>query len=124
MSRRCTIAKETRTSSPAVRRALGVGKSVALALVFTVLILAWLAWREGIANGPEALDEQAAGLDAGALEGWPFVDGGVEGVAVSTDARVEDGGGTSSEDGGPRGYVMRGGLRLDSAVSGVCRRLG
>ena len=86
-----------------MRRALGVGKSVALALVFTVLILAWLAWREGIANGPEALDEQAAGLDAGALEGWPFVDGGVEGVAVSTDARVEDGGGTSSEDGGPEG---------------------
>jgi len=60
--------------------------SVALATVLTVIVLAWLAFREGIFDSPEALDQQAEGIDAGALEGWPFVDGGVQ------DAGVQDAG--------------------------------
>jgi hypothetical protein len=44
----------------------------------TAVILGWLAFREGIFDGPEALDERTEGVDSGALEGWPFVDGGVE----------------------------------------------
>jgi len=59
---------------------------------------------------PEALDEQAAGLEPGALEGWPFVDGGVPdagvaapadaGVAAPADAGVEEAKGPSIGLGG------------------------
>lgn len=71
-----------------VSRGLALAKSLALALLFTGLILAWLAWREGLFAGPEALDEQAAGQQPGNLEGWPFVDGGVPdaGVVPAADA--------------------------------------
>jgi hypothetical protein len=63
--------------------------SVALAIVLTVIVLAWLALREGIFDSPEALDEQAAGLDGEALEQWPFVDGGTEDAGLE-DAGVQD----------------------------------
>jgi len=65
--------------------------SVALAILLTLIVLAWLAFREGIFDSPEALDEQAAGLDGGALEQWPFVDAGLEDAGVQ-DASVQDAG--------------------------------
>jgi hypothetical protein len=52
--------------------------SVALAILLTLIVLAWLAFREGIFDSPEALDQQAEGLDGGALEQWPFLDAGLE----------------------------------------------
>ena len=57
-------------------------------------MLAWLAYREGIFDEPEALDEQATGVEPGALEGWPFVDGGVPepSAAAPGDAGAEDAG--------------------------------
>jgi len=81
---------------------MGIAKSFALSLVFTALILAWLAFREGIFDGPEALDERAERAGTTELDRWPFVDGGVEdaGVAVATDAGVEDAGGPSIGLGG------------------------
>jgi hypothetical protein len=66
-------------------RGVALATSFVLSLVFTALILAWLAFREGIFAGPETLDRR-----------------GVEdaGEAVSTDAGVEDGGGPSIGLGG------------------------
>jgi hypothetical protein len=61
------------------------------------VILAWLAYREGIFDSPEALDEQVGG---GELEGWPFVDGGVEDASAPADAGVEDAKGPSIGLGG------------------------
>ena len=71
-----------------------VATSLALSFLFTAIILGWLALREGIFDGPEALDEKAAGVEPGALEGWPFVDGGVEepAAAVPADGGAEDAG--------------------------------
>lgn len=88
------------TSTPS--RGVAIAKSLALSLLFTAVILAWLVFREGIFDGPEALDEQAAGLDAGPLEGWPFVDAGVEDASVTApvDAGVEDAKGPSIGLGG------------------------
>jgi len=63
--------------------------SVALGIVLTGIVLAWLALREGIFDSPEALDEQAAGLDGGALEQWRVVDGGIEDPGLK-DAGAED----------------------------------
>ena len=65
--------------------------TVALAVLLTVLTLGWLAFREGIFDSPEALDERAASLDGGVFDQWPFVDGGVEDAGVG-DAGVEDAG--------------------------------
>jgi len=72
-------------------RGVAFAKIFGLSLLFTALILGWLAFREGIFDGPEDLDERTEGVDSGALEGWPFVDGGVEepSPAVPTDAGVE-----------------------------------
>jgi hypothetical protein len=84
--------------------------SVALAIVLTIIVLAWLALREGIFDSPEALDEQAAGLRGGALEQWPFVDGGTE------DAGVQDAGAPAGlEDAGLAGrrVTKRPSLGLD-----------
>lgn len=71
--------------------------SVALAIVLTLIVLAWLAFREGIFDSPEALDQQAEGLDGGALEQWPFSDAGLEDAGIQ-DAGVQDGG---VQDAGP-----------------------
>ena len=65
--------------------------SVALAIVLTLIVLAWLAFREGIFDSPEALDQQAEGLDGGALEQWPFLDAGLEDAGIQ-DASVQDAG--------------------------------
>jgi len=84
------------------QRALGFAKVLALSLLFTAVILGWLAVREGIFDGPEALDERTEGAESGALEGWPFVDGGVEEPSpeVPTDGGVEDAKGPSLGLGG------------------------
>ena len=37
-------------------------------MLLTVLILGWLAFREGIFDAPEALDQRAASLDGGVFE--------------------------------------------------------
>jgi hypothetical protein len=65
--------------------------SVALAILLTLIVLAWLAFREGIFDSPEALDQQAEGLDGGALEQWPFLDAGLEDTGIQ-DASVQDAG--------------------------------
>lgn len=74
-------------------------KSVALAVVLTILVLAWLAFREGIFDSPDTLDEEAAELDAGVLDQWPFLDAGVADAGVTDggtpDAGAPDGGGTT-----------------------------
>ncbi len=59
-------------------RGVAFAKIVGLSLLLTAVILGWLAFREGIFDGPEDLDARTEGVDSGALEGWPFVDGGVE----------------------------------------------
>jgi len=66
-------------------------KSAALAVVFTILVFAWLAFREGIFDSPETLDNKAASLDAGALDRWPFLDAGVADAGAG-DASVADAG--------------------------------
>ena len=73
-------------------RVAALAKSLALSLLFTALILAWLAFREGIFDGPETLDQQAETAAVGDLEAWPFLDAGVEdaGVTTTTDAGVDD----------------------------------
>ena len=85
--------------------------------------MAWLAFREGIFDSPEALDEQAAGVDGGALEQWPFVDGGVDDAGVQ-DAGVEDAGpgdagildaGSDGGDGANRPSLGLGGIARLSA---------
>jgi hypothetical protein len=83
-------------------RGVAFAKVFGLSLLFTALILGWLAFREGIFDGPEDLDARTEGVDSGALEGWPFVDGGVEepSPAVPTDAGVEDAKGPSLGLGG------------------------
>lgn len=83
-------------------RGVAFAKIFGLSLLFTALILGWLAFREGIFDGPEDLDERTEGVDSGALEGWPFVDGGVEepSPAVPMDAGVEDAKGPSLGLGG------------------------
>jgi hypothetical protein len=83
-------------------RVVAFATSLALSLLFTALILAWLAFREGIFDGPETLDEQAETADTGGLEGWPFLDAGVEdaGVATAVDAGIDDAGGPSIGLGG------------------------
>jgi hypothetical protein len=98
------MAKEKRTRSVAASRAIGLGKSVALSVLLTAIVLAWLAFREGIFDSPEALDEQAAAVDGGAFDQWPFVDGGVEDASVQ-DAGVEDAGpgDAGTLDAGPGG---------------------
>ena len=68
-----------------------LAKSVVLSLLITVIVLGWLAFREGIFDSPKALDEQAAALEAGALERWPFADAGLEDAGVQ-DAGVQDAG--------------------------------
>lgn len=96
--------KEKRTRSVAASRAVGFGKSVALSVLLTAIVLAWLAFFEGIFDSHEALDEQATAVDGGALEQWPFVDGGVEDAGVR-DAGVEDAGpgDAGTLDAGPGG---------------------
>jgi len=71
-------------------------KSLAMAIVLTILILAWLAFREGLFSSPGALDDQAAALDGGVLDQWPFVDAGVD-DAGAPDAGLPDAG---APDGG------------------------
>ena len=82
--------------------------------------MAWLAFFEGIFDSPEALDEQAAAVDGGAFEQWPFVDGGVEDAGIR-DAGVEDAGpgdaGTLDAGPGGRGDVDRPSL----ALGGIAR---
>jgi hypothetical protein len=75
------------------QRGIALAKILGLSLVMTAVILGWLAFREGIFDGPEALDERAKGVDSGALEGWPFVDGGVEDPSpeVPMDAPMDGG---------------------------------
>lgn len=70
---------------------MSLAKSIVLSLLITVIVLGWLAFREGIFDSPEALDEQAAALEAGALERWPFADAGLEDAGVQ-DAGVQDAG--------------------------------
>jgi hypothetical protein len=115
--------REKRTRSVVASRAVGFGKSVALSVLLTAIVLAWLAFFEGIFDSHEALDEQAAGLDGGALEQWPFVDGGVEDAGVQ-DAGVEDAGpgeagtldaGTDGGDGANRPSLGLGGIARLSA---------
>lgn len=99
--------------------------TVALAVLLTVLTLGWLAFREGIFDSPEALDEQAASLDAGVFDQWPFVDGGLEDAGVG-DAGVGDAGVGDSgvgdaglEDAGAAGGEDAKGPSLD--LGGVAR---
>lgn len=66
-------------------------KSLAMAIVLTILILAWLAFREGLFSSPDALDEQAAALDGGVLDQWPFVDASLD-DAGAPDAGQPDAG--------------------------------
>jgi len=89
--------------------------TVALALLLTVLILGWLAFREGIFDAPEELDQRAASLDGGVFDQWPFVDGGVTDASVG-DAGVQDSG---TEDGGVTLGEDAKGPSLD--LSGVAR---
>jgi hypothetical protein len=74
-------------------------QSAAIAVVLTILVLAWLAFQEGIFDSPDTLDEKAAALDGGVLDQWPFVDAGVADAGVADagleDASVPDGGGTT-----------------------------
>ena len=96
---------------------------MALSVLLTAIVLAWLAFREGIFDSPEALDEQAAAVDGGALEQWPFVDGGVDDAGVQ-DAGVEDAGpgdagildaGSDGGDGANRPSLGLGGIARLSA---------
>jgi hypothetical protein len=88
-------------------RGVALATSFVLSLVFTALILAWLAFREGIFAGPETLDEQAERADATELDGWPFVDGGSK-MRVKRFPRM-------------RALKTVGGLRLGWAASGAFR---
>jgi hypothetical protein len=73
--------------------------TTALGVVFALLIvlIVWRLFSEGVFEAEEALAERAESLDGGALDEWPFVDGGV------VDGGVVDGGQADADavDGGP-----------------------
>jgi hypothetical protein len=58
--------------------AMNAGKWAVLAVGIVALLFVWLLFREGLFDSRQALDDRAASLDAGVLEQWPFVDGGIE----------------------------------------------
>ncbi len=81
--------------------------TTALGVIFALLIvfIVWRLFSEGVFDSEKKLAERAESLDGGALDEWPFVDGGIVDGGVVDGGIVDDdginGGQADAGDGGP-----------------------